>query len=347
MLKHLLSYKEVFSVFINTNFGAKLLTPRHWHIATKVLEFLEVFYESIVVLSGVYYLTSPLVLHHFLEISAYLHASEKDQNLIAVVYPMKLKFLKYWENIPLLYLFAFILDPRVKMRGLFNVLVILKENLGVDYSSYYASVKIKLYKLFAKYDSKFGAAKNRRAAHPAGQIGKRKQAWERIFRGPGASGVIGPSPTPTSSAASVGCELTAYLDSDNVTAYEDDFDLLLWWRDHKLTFPVLSILARNIMSVPVSTVSSESCFSSTGRILEERRRRLLPEHVEMIACIKDWELGEKDCSIQKTTKSWQATSSECIWGSFGWYISGFCIYFCWYLVFSVLRELRDESELRT
>ena len=47
------------------------------------------------------------------------------------------------------------------------------------------------------------------------------------------------------------------------------------------------------MSVPVSTVSSESCFSLTGRILEERRRRLLPEHVEMLACIKDWELGER------------------------------------------------------
>jgi hypothetical protein len=88
-------------------------------------------------------------------------------------------------------------------------------------------------------------------------------------------------------------ELAAYLDSDNVIAYEDEFDLLLWWRDHKLTYPVLSIMARDIMSVPVSTVSSESCFSLTGRIIEERRQRLLPEHVEMLACIKDWELGDK------------------------------------------------------
>ena len=46
------------------------------------------------------------------------------------------------------------------------------------------------------------------------------------------------------------------------------------------------------MSVPVSTVSSESCFSLTGRIIEERRGRLLPENVEMLALIKDWELGE-------------------------------------------------------
>jgi hypothetical protein len=76
---------------------------------------------------------------------------------------------------------------------------------------------------------------------------------------------------------------------DPVKDWAASFDLLLWWRDHKLTYPVLSIMARDIMSVPVSTVSSESCFSCTARILEDRRRRLLPEHVEMLTCIKDWD----------------------------------------------------------
>ena len=298
MLKHLLPYKEVFSVFINANFGCTLLTPRHWLIAAKILEFLELFYESTCVLSGVYYPTSPLILHHMLDIAHHLHESEKDQNLMAVVYPMKLKYLKYWENIPLLYSIAFILDPRAKLRGLFNVLVILKENIGVDYNKYYADVKTEIYKLFAKYDSKYGSTRSQRPVHPAVNSGKRKQAWGRIFGGPGSSAVVGHPPpasvsTSTQSAASVACELTTYLDSDNVTAYEDDFDLLLWWRDHKLTYPVLSIMARDIMAVPVSTVSSESCFSLTGRIIEERRRRLLPEHVEMLACIKDWELGDR------------------------------------------------------
>jgi hypothetical protein len=47
------------------------------------------------------------------------------------------------------------------------------------------------------------------------------------------------------------------------------------------------------MSVPVSTVSSEPCLRLTGRIIEERRRLLLPENVEMLTCLKDWELGEK------------------------------------------------------
>jgi len=52
-------------------------------------------------------------------------------------------------------------------------------------------------------------------------------------------------------------------------------------------------MTRDIMTAPVSTISSESCFSLTGRIIEERRQCLLPETVEMLTCIKDWELGER------------------------------------------------------
>ena len=122
--------------------------------------------------------------------------------------------------------------------------------------------------MFNKYEEKFGAARSqRRATQPGSITGKRKQAWERIFGGPGASGVVGPSPasapSPSLSTSAAACELSAYLDSDNVTAYEDDFDLLLWWRDHKLTYQVLSIMARDIMSVPILIVSSEFCFSLT------------------------------------------------------------------------------------
>ena len=113
----------------------------------------------------------------------------------------------------------------------------------------------------------------------------------RIFRG---AGVVGPSPATTSSSStSTASEFSVYLDSDNITSYEDDFDILLWWRDHKLTYPILSIMAKDIMSVPVSTCSSESCFSLLGRIIEERRWCLLPGTVEMLTYLKDRELGEK------------------------------------------------------
>ena len=104
-------------------------------------------------------------------------------------------------------------------------------------------MKTEIYKLFNKYEKKFSVARSQRLAQPASLTCKKKQAWGRIFAGPGSSGVVGPSPasarTSSQSTSTAGCELTTYLDSDNVTAYEDDFDLLLWWRDHKLTYLVL------------------------------------------------------------------------------------------------------------
>jgi hypothetical protein len=173
------------------------------------------------------------------------------------------------------------------MKGFFNVLELLGKATGCTYSLYYGDVKDELYRLFSKYEQKFGGStRSQRPIQPSSQSGKRKQAWGKIFGGPGASPGFFTSSSSTPSAIS---ELTAYLDSDPVTCYEESFDILLWWREHKLTYPILSIMARDIMAVHVSTISSESCFSLSGRILEDRRRRSFPEHVEMLTCIKDWE----------------------------------------------------------
>jgi len=64
---------------------------------------------------------------------------------------------------------------------------------------------------------------------------------------------------------------------------------LAWWRLQGVRFPVLSILARDILTIPVSMVPSESAFSTAGRIIEERRTSLTPEMVEVLICLKDLE----------------------------------------------------------
>jgi hypothetical protein len=63
-------------------------------------------------LSSIYYPTSHLMLHHILDIAGHLHAQETDPLLMNIVTLVKLKVLKYWQNIPLWYSFAFILDPK-------------------------------------------------------------------------------------------------------------------------------------------------------------------------------------------------------------------------------------------
>jgi hypothetical protein len=95
ILKHLLPYKFVFFVFINTNCGYPLMNEQHWYVDEKILEFLELFYESNVVMSGVYYPTGPLVIHHILEFASHLHEHEHDTNLSVIVVQMKAKFMKY------------------------------------------------------------------------------------------------------------------------------------------------------------------------------------------------------------------------------------------------------------
>jgi hypothetical protein len=72
MLKHLLPYKDTFSVFIHTNYrGASgiLLTPDHWYVVEHIMQFLEQFYLSTVSLSGIYYPTAPLMMHVITEIA--------------------------------------------------------------------------------------------------------------------------------------------------------------------------------------------------------------------------------------------------------------------------------------
>jgi hypothetical protein len=60
------------------------------------------------------------MLHHILKIGRHLNAFESDHLLREAIIPMKSKFLKYCRKMPILYAFAFILDPRAKMRGFIN-----------------------------------------------------------------------------------------------------------------------------------------------------------------------------------------------------------------------------------
>ena len=52
-------------------------------------------------------------------------------------------------------------------------------------------------------------------------------------------------------------------------------------------------MARDILSVHVLTVASESAFSTSGRIISPSRASLNPESLELLICKKDWELADK------------------------------------------------------
>jgi hypothetical protein len=132
--------------------------------------------------------------------------------------------LKYWLNIPLLYSFAFILDPRSKLNGFNSALQVLSKFPNHDYSTYYNKVRIELANLFGNYDSKFGSLRFQRPSQPRAAPGKQPCSWSRIFHGaPDLASVPSSRPGPTSCAI---FELSTYLNSDSLNQYDDSFSVL-------------------------------------------------------------------------------------------------------------------------
>jgi hypothetical protein len=82
-------------------------------------------------------------------------------------------------------------------------------------------------------------------------------------------------------------ELEKYM-ADAPLRLSGQFDILAWWKNHTKEYPVLSTIARDLLVVQVSTIASEYAFSAGGRVVDPFRRRLDPEMVEALICMKDW-----------------------------------------------------------
>ncbi|GJV19814.1 zinc finger BED domain-containing protein RICESLEEPER 2-like protein [Tanacetum coccineum] len=78
------------------------------------------------------------------------------------------------------------------------------------------------------------------------------------------------------------------IDGDGAYFESDNFTVLGWWKKRSPAFPILSLVARNILAIPVSTVASESTFSTGCRVLDSLRTSLTPQIVEALICCQDW-----------------------------------------------------------
>ncbi|XBH98777.1 hypothetical protein VPH35_128239 [Triticum aestivum] len=82
-------------------------------------------------------------------------------------------------------------------------------------------------------------------------------------------------------------EIDMYL-IDGLMPYTEVFSVLDWWEVAGTRYPTLRKVARDIFAIPVTTVASESAFSTSGRILSEHRSRLTPNMVEVLMCSQNW-----------------------------------------------------------
>jgi hypothetical protein len=82
-------------------------------------------------------------------------------------------------------------------------------------------------------------------------------------------------------------ELDRYL-AEECEEDHRKFDILAWWKGQSSRFPILSSMARDVLAIPISTVASESAFSTGGRILDDFRSSLTPFMIEALVCSQDW-----------------------------------------------------------
>ncbi|CAN0830008.1 Putative AC transposase [Linum grandiflorum] len=86
-------------------------------------------------------------------------------------------------------------------------------------------------------------------------------------------------------------ELDTYLE-DKVLRRSVDFDILNWWKANSTKYPTLSLIARDVLAIPISTVASESAFSAGGRLISAQRSRLHVKTVEALMCTQSWLLDQ-------------------------------------------------------
>ena len=104
-----------------------------------------------------------------------------------------------------------------------------------------------------------------------------------------------------SSSRGTRTELDKYL-AEECEDETKHFDILAWWKGQSSRFPILSRMARDVLSIPISTVASESAFSTCGRIMDDFRTSLTPFMVEALVCTQDWLKRATPTNIAENTE---------------------------------------------
>lgn len=198
------------------------------------------------------------------------------------------KYDKYWDDIQGILCIATVLDPRYKMKSFkcYFPLIYGKERCGMETEK----VLVMLRSLVAEYELK---TKNKESENSEKGClmddGRstcppiKKTRFETFLQ---SEDVV----------ENVKSDLDFYLE-ESLMPMKENFNVLSWWKAYGVKFPILSQVARDIFAIPMSTVASESAFSTSGRVVNPHRSRLLPSTLEALMCAQNWLLSDNQGNI--------------------------------------------------
>ena len=175
-------------------------------------------------------------------------------------------FDKYWGECNLFISIATILDPRNKMKMIELCFPQIYSN--DDVAIHLKEVRDTLYKLYGKYFESYRLSNNEKQVES-----------HKIASGSGLStkGKLSGRAKFDSFIRTVNAtkleksELNIYLEERIYICNEDDkvFDVLEWWRMNNLRFPILSKMACDVLSIPITIVTLETTFSAGGQVIDQ------------------------------------------------------------------------------
>ncbi|KAL5856117.1 hypothetical protein ACOSQ4_005919 [Xanthoceras sorbifolium] len=272
-------YRELLIRFMQYNISSINLYPQHWDVCIKICELLKLFNDATNTLSGIYYPNIHLFFIEALNIVGAFSQCANDQLLADCVKVMKSTWLNYYKDIPIIYAIALCFDPRCKLDNLLECYTMYYECLGiddVDLVSIFNNVKTLFYQLYDEYLGVYGPSLNITVQKP------QKDSQSKV---PTTFKKLGSTLLSKQTSTS---EIDVYLKTAFEFVENVDFDIQEWWRDHEKIFPILAIIAKQILGTPVSTVAVEQEFNTGRNVLDERRSLLSPDLIEAQVCVEDW-----------------------------------------------------------
>ncbi|XVF18464.1 hypothetical protein REPUB_Repub11eG0023600 [Reevesia pubescens] len=255
------------------------LSDEEWEWASSITGYLKLFIEIINVFSGnkcptanIYF---PEICHVHIQLIEW--CKSPDTFLSSLAAKMKTKFDKYWSKCSLPLAVAAILDPRFKMKL-----------VEYYYSQIYGSTALERIKevsngikeLFNAYSicsnliDQGSALPGSSLPSSSNDSRDRLKGFDKFLH-------------ETSQSQSATSDLDKYLD-EPVFPRNCDFSILNWWRVHTPSYPILSMMARDVLGTPMSTVAWESAFDAGGRVLDSSRTSLTPDTRQALICTQDW-----------------------------------------------------------
>lgn len=297
MLEYASIYRKAFDL-LETSDGGKFIeelsksngvpTDDDWDRIASLLPFLKIFYDATLRLSGSLYVTSNVYLQELVTIGKMIkrkcESSDLGERLMA--HGMKRKHEKYWENvnnINLMLYVAVVLDPRRKMQ--YVKWAIDDQYVSEKAKELYDKVKDALNSLYEHYASQ----QTQSGSSPSNVIDLTTREMESFVDWHDMAELEFERDIGSQSSLEKKSDLDKYLNDEREPhAIGKSFDALDWWKIRGERYPIVALMAKDVLAIPVSTVASESAFSTGGRVLDPFRSSLSSNMVEALICSQDW-----------------------------------------------------------